>query len=551
MFHALALLATFAICSWIALDLLLSASWRQRIACVAALAISCACWVAGELLLLAAVEPSEVLAARQVLFLGICLLGPTWLWSALEARSPGWTKRRALLVGSLLLPSLAIYSMLYWDSSGLFVDGTARPARHGPLFAVHAVYSWSLIAIGLRLLLTTPGALGDPPEGRHRWLLVLAVLAPLGANFAYLGFGPWPIDPTPLMLGFSALALRSVVLHVFWGPYYLPFSRTGAVEQMEKAFLVADHRGLIVDANPAAHALLGHVDSRSLADVVSELERRPGALEPEGFWLRHHGQVVGAGLVIADRTEQRRLEHELETTVRLEAIGHLAAGVAHEVNNPLTYLIANLSMLEPLILALADSDVAKRLPREAREIVGESPLLLAESREGADRIRRIVAQMGALTDVSDKTAGPRPLDLRAMVDKACAMANLSGQDAGPRITGRDHLQAVAVEADVQHILLHLLLNARQAAGPKGEVEVRLVRKRDWAVVRVLDDGPGIPEKDLAHLFDPFFTTRRPERLGLGLSLSWRLARRGGGRIEVANRINSGAAFSLWVPFDGS
>jgi signal transduction histidine kinase len=106
----------------------------------------------------------------------------------------------------------------------------------------------------------------------------------------------------------------------------------------------------------------------------------------------------------------------------------------------------------------------------------------------------------------------------------------------------------AVETDLVQIALNLLVNAIQAggAGPRIELEVR--PQEGGAALRVLDRGPGIPEEMLPSLFDPFFTTRPPgQGTGLGLSLSYDLAVRHGGRLEAGNRPGGGAVFTLWLP----
>ena len=104
------------------------------------------------------------------------------------------------------------------------------------------------------------------------------------------------------------------------------------------------------------------------------------------------------------------------------------------------------------------------------------------------------------------------------------------------------------ESDVTHIVLHLILNARQMGGEDVLIEIQLRPSEGGVAVRVADQGPGISEHDLPHVFEPFFTTRRPSsNLGLGLSLCWELARRAGGRLDVENRPAGGAVFTLWLP----
>lgn len=553
MIYQVALLATIGTCSWIVLDLVFASSWRRRIGSLAVLASAAGCWAAGELLLASATGPGDVLAARRILFLGVCALGPAWIWSVLEARSPGWSADRAALLGALALPCLAVYSTLYWDSQGIFVDGTARPPRHGPLFLWNAAYAWTLVVAGLCILLGSMQSLAIEWTARQRALVCLAVGVPLAANISFVLGDVFAQDPTPVALAMSALIVRYVVLDVILGVHDLPFARSEVVEQMETGFVVADHRGRIIDANPAAIRLIagGPLEGRLIRDVVSRLERMATShLEARGFWLRRRGQTVGIGLSISDRAEQRRLEHQVELTTRLEALGHLASGVAHEVNNPLAYLTANLGLLEPLAEELGRPDAIERLPEPLRELALDAPQLVSESREGAERIRRIVDQLGFLTvggGSGDQGAEPAAFDLHVAIERARSMAVFGQKDADVVVQSGGHPEVFASQPDVVHILLHLLLNAIRAAGQQGRVEVHATEMRGGTRIEILDDGPGIPDSELPFVFDPLYTTERPGRLGLGLSLCWRLAGQNGGLLEARNRPEGGAVFGLWLP----
>ncbi len=583
MLYQVALLPTIGICSWIALDLIFSRTWGRRIASVPILAGAATCWASGESMLMSAATPSEIETARRILFLGVCLIGPAWIWCVLDARRPGWSSARGLRLAALTALPLAIYSTLYWDRSGLFVDRVAPVAQHGPLFFVNAAYVWGLIVAGLVLLLGARQSLAGTWTVRQRGLIALAVLAPIAANGLYLATRFPPFDPTPVLLAGSALIIRHVVLDVIMGAYYLPFARSEVVEQMETGFVVADHDGRIIDSNPAARKLLGRrtLAGHPIREIVSALERRnPPDLEPRGFWLTKHGQTVGMGLSIADRREQRRLEHQSEIATRLEALGHLAAGVSHEINNPLTYLTANLGLLEPLTQHLADTvgdappshanvetnalghaheRVDERLEKkresldlgeELRELALDAPMLLAQCREGADRIRRIVDQLALLStaeSAEERRAEPTRFPLADSVRRARAMALFGQKDARIDLAIEAGATAYAHPPDVVHILLLLFLNAIRAAGPEGRVEVRVAREAGGTSIEVRDDGPGIPEDELPFVFDPLYTTRRPGSLGLGLSRCFRLAGENSGRLDVAGREGGGAVFTLWLP----
>ena len=551
MLYELALVGTVGVCGWITLDLLVAGAWRHRIASVATLAAAALCWAAGELFVCHAETASDVVAARRFLFLGVCALGPAWLWSALEARSPGWARRRWWALSAIALLSLASYSALYWDGAMLFFDWYGKPPRHGPLFFVHGGYSWILVLLGLHVFLRSLSEIGVPRSGSDRWLITAAVLGPLLGNVGHVTLGVPSWDPTPIVLGASAVAVRSVVLDLTWGAHYLPFSRGEVVEQMETGFLVADQRGYVVDCNRAAKAWLeGRApEGRRLGEVVEEIRSRKSLdLEVKGFWLKRRGQAVGVGAVIADRTAARRAEREIEMANRLVALGHLAAGVAHEVNNPLSYISANLSLLKPFVQEASDTERRGALPADVHEVAEEAEAMLSQSLEGVERIRLIVDQLGAFAERSDDESVRRVLDLTGPTEKAMEMVRFGWGKISVRLKHTGPVPIVhANESEVVHIVFHLLLNAFQAGGENAVIDVELGHREGGAIVSVADRGPGIPSDHMPHIFDPFFTTGRPGRLGLGLSLSWEMARHNGGRIEADNRLEGGAIFTLWLP----
>jgi two-component system NtrC family sensor kinase len=230
------------------------------------------------------------------------------------------------------------------------------------------------------------------------------------------------------------------------------------------------------------------------------------------------------------------------------ALGHLAAGVAHEVNNPLAYISTNLSLLKPFVREAAHPARRGALPAEVHGVAEEAEAMLSQSLEGVDRIRLIVEQLGAFARSSGDESVRRVLDLGGPIEKAVEMVRFGWEEISVRLTRAGHVPTVyAAESEIVQIVFHLLLNAFQASEGKAVIDVELGSREGGTVVSVSDRGPGIPPADLPHIFDPFFTTGRPGRLGLGLSLSWEMARQNGGRIEAENRPGGGAIFTLWLP----
>jgi signal transduction histidine kinase len=222
---------------------------------------------------------------------------------------------------------------------------------------------------------------------------------------------------------------------------------------------------------------------------------------------------------------------------RIEALGYLAAGAAHEINNPLTYVFANLELLAPLVSTLEAA--------RARE----AALLVADAQEGATRIHSIVKTLARVARAGETDQAAGTLDVRTAVERAVAMACLGQPEREVPISVDGPLPPVrAAETDVVHIVFHLMVNAVQIGGDQVAISIELRSAGNEVAVRVSDDGPGIHESDLPHVFEPFYTTRRPgAHLGLGLSLCWELARRNGGHLDAENRSEGGAAFTLWLP----
>ena len=343
---------------------------------------------------------------------------------------------------------------------------------------------------------------------------------------------------------------RFLVIDLTWGAYHAPAARAEVVQQMRTGVLVANLEERIVDWNQAAQVILQTPDleGRTLRRVLAHAgAARNREIEIYEFPLERHGQRFGTGAVVADRTEMRRAELRLEMTTRIEALGYLTAGVAHEINNPLSYVSVNLTLARPADRRAAKPGTRRCRRRRAHRGSGGTDRRRARRRRahpahrGAhDAIWRRAASRARQRRCSTfATRSRRPSRSRAWA-RTVATSNSDVADELPRVR--------VAEMDVIQIVLHLLHNAAQMGGDDVPVSIRVRAERGGVAVRVEDGGPGIAEHDLPHVFEPLFTTRRPgAALGLGLSLCWELARRSGGTIDVENGPAKGAAFTLWLP----
>ncbi len=221
------------------------------------------------------------------------------------------------------------------------------------------------------------------------------------------------------------------------------------------------------------------------------------------------------------------------------SIGMLAAGVAHEVNNPLAYVLNNVEIAMRLLAPLGE---ATRSGREA----------LGVALEGVDRIRTIVRDLLALSRVDDMAVGP--VDLVAVVDSTLALARKEIAERAELVYAYEPVPlARGTVARVGQVVLNLVANALEAlpADARGTNVLRVTVRPSCAggaVVEITDNGIGILPEHAPQIFDPFFTTKAPGRgTGLGLAISQRLVAEMGGELSFESTVNRGTTFRMTLP----
>ena len=227
----------------------------------------------------------------------------------------------------------------------------------------------------------------------------------------------------------------------------------------------------------------------------------------------------------------RELERQILHAERLASVGRLAAGVAHEVNNPLEGVFNYLSLLE--------EDVEKGELESARRGV-------ARIREGLGRVAAVMRQMLSLSDPG--RVEKAPLDLREPIARAAEFVGSHRSLRGVAIRLELPPAPVPIEGNavtLGQLFLNVLLNAGQVQSAGGEVDVRLNAENGRAVVRVADRGPGLSAEAQARLFEPFYSTRGS--IGLGLAVCAGIARDHGGSIRAHNRDGGGAEVVVELP----
>ena len=258
------------------------------------------------------------------------------------------------------------------------------------------------------------------------------------------------------------------------------------------------------------------------------------------------GQPLRATGTAQDITERKEMEANLLIAGRMAAVGTLASGVAHEINNPLAAILGNLDYLTSRLETLA---------QERGELAGAVTQLnevVADSKDGAQRIRDVVKHLMVFSDPAD--SGRAQIQLRPLLDAAIGMAQNALKHRAQVVREYADIPPVlSNEGRLSHVIVQLLVNAAQAIPDemdgRGEVRVRTLRAADGdAVIEVRDNGVGIPRDILGRIFDPFFTTKPlGSATGLGLSTAHTIVTSLGGTLTVESTPGQGSTFRLTLP----
>ncbi|MGJ8584460.1 MAG: sensor histidine kinase [Marinosulfonomonas sp.] len=245
------------------------------------------------------------------------------------------------------------------------------------------------------------------------------------------------------------------------------------------------------------------------------------------------------------RTEELRdanskLEETFQQLVmseKLASIGEITAGVAHEINNPVAVIQGNV-------------DVIRESLEEHAQSVGTELALIDQQ---VQRINAIVGKLLQFARPSEFGAFDEDIDLHQSLQDCLVLVDhvLSKNNTKVEISVAPAPMVHMNQGELQQVLVNLIMNATHAMKHSGQLDLTIETETRngllGAVVRVADNGPGIPPETLDTVFDPFFTTKLAEGTGLGLSISQTLIQRAGGIIAVRNRVSGGAEFSVWLP----
>lgn len=380
---------------------------------------------------------------------------------------------------------------------------------------------------------------------------------------------------------------------------------------MSDILVVCDRQGRIEEVNPAFSRYTGKSEGQLKGTPVFELFADPqsqsrargffqgrgdgaqdvelplgaedGGTVPVSFnWTpRHSGTGKLIGMVVTGRPvgELRRAYQELRQThddlkrtqqqllqsEKMASLGRLVAGVAHELNNPISFVLGNVlalkrytGRLETYLAAIhaKDQDPTPELADLRRElridrILEDLPPLIEGMIEGAERTRDIVDGLKRFSALDRESS--ESFNLTEVVDRALRwIARSAPADFQVRTELPPQMFLQGSPGQMQQVVMNLIHNALQATAghPAPRLEILAEVRPEEISLSFHDNGPGIPDEALGRLFDPFFTTKPVgEGTGLGLSISYGIIERHGGRIIASNHADGGAVFRLTLPRD--
>ena len=358
------------------------------------------------------------------------------------------------------------------------------------------------------------------------------------------------------------------------------------VESNADAIVVVNHDGMVRYINKAAEALYGRrkealigqsFGSTITGDTITEIELTlPGgksrAAEMRAAPIDWEGEAAWLASIrdVTDRKRAEELQRRLYHADRLASIGQLASGVAHEVNNPATFIQGNLETLQEhlevlqKILGELESETSGAVSGPARELVSrlsqhyqlgsvldEMGEMLSDNLIGIERITKIVKALSSFARIERDEI--EPVDINEIIDVACSMTYneirhraMLSKELGP-------VPLIAGDrGKLAQVFTNLLINAAHAIAPgaadRNRIRVITTAADARVLVRIEDTGCGIPEKNLERIFKPFFTTKpRGQGTGLGLPLSADIVQKHEGKISATSTVGEGTCFEIALP----
>lgn len=380
-----------------------------------------------------------------------------------------------------------------------------------------------------------------------------------------------------------------------------------AIEKLGEAIAITDIEGNIIYTNPAFTTMTGYSAEEVLGknprilksgrhpdsfyrefwkSVISQgswsgrfiNRRKDGTLYTEDTTITavrdDGGKVVSYVAIKRDITKELELERQMLQGAKLESIGTMAAGIAHEINTPVQYIGSNLEFLAEAFqdietfvnslaadgaAALADDELQERIEELDWEYLAEEiPKTFAQSKEGVRQISSIVLAMKEFAHPGSRAMAPA--NIHNLLQSVIAVSKNEWKYVASITTDfSDTLPDVPCIADeISHVFLNIIVNAAQAiteaqpggaAAPAGLIAIATAREGDSAVITISDNGPGIPREIEEKIFDPFFTTKAVGKgTGQGLAIAYdTVVKKHGGTIGFQPAEGGGTTFRITLP----
>lgn len=330
--------------------------------------------------------------------------------------------------------------------------------------------------------------------------------------------------------------------------------------------------------------LTPEMDVSSFSEAGGELFHKPSgrwfSLTTYPFSAGDGEDASGAVITLHDTTEIKQAATELEKAYadlkatqaqmlqreKMASIGQLAAGIAHEINNPIGFVSSNLGTLGKYVERLTDfidaqsqvmeslhtPEAAEKLEKKRKElkldyIVEDVKQLIKESMDGTDRVRKIVQDLKSFSRVDE--AEYKHADINECLESTM---NIVWNELKYKATVHKEYGNIPLTRcypqQLNQVFMNLLVNASHAIEKQGEITVRTWHENGNICIAVTDTGRGIPAENLNRIFEPFFTTKEVGMgTGLGLSITYDIVKKHKGEIAVASQVGNGTSFTVRIP----